>query len=510
MNSLIIDEPVRGQIPPPWFWALPGSERIEALAQGFVPLPPLCRLLGIRPAHIGPASGSWTMPASPWFQNFMPPLVIEALAITALQGTGMSVLAPGSDLRLLALHVNYFRPTRAQSGNLVARARVLNANPFFLFVEALIEDPQGRRVLEARGHARIEAVTPPPPRPPEELRRVEEPRYSTPDPCLRRESGTTVSEETFERGEGMKALEALRASGGGSPLMTLLGLKIERLEEGRLEIAFRASPWFSMFRPEVDVAVLTQIISWTTMATGQTQVRAGTSMSGLAQSIFFNHSVPADGRRLLVQSATWADGTSSGPGGEAKLRDEAGGLAARCVYFGQSVDAARRRRPQAAPARRTLYTLLFTDVVDSTKHLERLGDAKWRETLGEQQKRIRAEIGRYGGTEVDTQGDSFFIRFSSPAQALACARAVRGAVRPLGIEIRAGLHTGECEEQGNELAGLAVHLAARIQGKAGASEIWVSNTLKDLVAGSGLRFEDRGENELKGIEGAWRLWALEG
>jgi class 3 adenylate cyclase len=158
--------------------------------------------------------------------------------------------------------------------------------------------------------------------------------------------------------------------------------------------------------------------------------------------------------------------------------------------------------------KRVLATLLFTDIVGSTEHARRLGDGGWRAVLSQHHSAVRAEIQRCEGIEVDTAGDGFFVRFESPARALECARAAREAVKRLGIEIRVGIHTGECELQGRTLTGMAVHVAARIQGLAGPGDILVSSTVKDIVVGSGTRFEDRGPHLLKGMPGEWRLFSL--
>jgi class 3 adenylate cyclase len=158
--------------------------------------------------------------------------------------------------------------------------------------------------------------------------------------------------------------------------------------------------------------------------------------------------------------------------------------------------------------KRILATLLFTDIVGSTEHARRLGDGGWRAVLSQLHSAVRAEIARCEGTEVDTAGDGFFVRFDSPARALDCARAAREAVKRLGIDIRVGIHTGECELQGRTLTGMAVHVAARIQGLAGPGDILVSSTVKDIVVGSDARFEDRGQHSLKGMPGEWRLLSL--
>ena len=155
-----------------------------------------------------------------------------------------------------------------------------------------------------------------------------------------------------------------------------------------------------------------------------------------------------------------------------------------------------------------LATLLFTDIVGSTEHARRLGDGGWRTLLSRHHNAVRAEILRCEGTEVDTAGDGFFVRFESPARALECAKTAREAVKRLGIDIRVGIHTGECELQGRTVAGMAVHVAARIQALAGAGDILVSSTVKDIVVGSDTRFEDRGPHALKGTPGEWRLFSL--
>jgi pimeloyl-ACP methyl ester carboxylesterase len=157
---------------------------------------------------------------------------------------------------------------------------------------------------------------------------------------------------------------------------------------------------------------------------------------------------------------------------------------------------------------RVLATVLFTDIVGSTDHATRLGDRRWRGLLDEHHGRVRRELERYRGLEVDTAGDGFFASFDGPARAIRAACAIRDSVAPLGIEIRAGLHTGECEVLQDKIAGIAVNTGARVAGEAGPGEVLVSSTVRDLVAGSGIQFEDRGVFELKGVPGEWRLYAV--
>jgi pimeloyl-ACP methyl ester carboxylesterase len=163
----------------------------------------------------------------------------------------------------------------------------------------------------------------------------------------------------------------------------------------------------------------------------------------------------------------------------------------------------------APEADRVLATVLFTDIVDSTKRVAEVGDHRWREILASHHRLVRRELARFRGHEVDTTGDGFLATFDGPARAIRCAAAIRAAVEPLGIRIRAGLHTGECEVLGDRVAGIAVHVGARVAADAGPNEVLVSHTVKDLVAGSGLHFADRGVRPLKGVPGEWRLFAAE-
>jgi class 3 adenylate cyclase/pimeloyl-ACP methyl ester carboxylesterase len=155
-----------------------------------------------------------------------------------------------------------------------------------------------------------------------------------------------------------------------------------------------------------------------------------------------------------------------------------------------------------------LATVLFTDLVGSTVKAAELGDRGWRELLEQHHTRIRRELARYRGVELDTAGDGFFARFDGPARAIRCAAAIQESIAELGLQLRAGLHTGECELLDDKVTGIAVSIGARIAGVAGPGEVLVSRTVKDLVAGSGLQFVDRGEHDLKGIPDAWRLYAI--
>jgi pimeloyl-ACP methyl ester carboxylesterase len=164
---------------------------------------------------------------------------------------------------------------------------------------------------------------------------------------------------------------------------------------------------------------------------------------------------------------------------------------------------------RSAERDRVLATVLFTDIVDSTGLLAKLGDRRWRELLEQFYAAARRQLERFRGREVDTSGDGLFATFDGPARAISCACAIREAMARLGIAVRAGLHTGECEVLGDKVSGIAVHLGARVSAMADPGEVLVSSTVRDLVAGSGLDFGDRGLHTLKGIPGEWRLYSAQ-
>ena len=164
-----------------------------------------------------------------------------------------------------------------------------------------------------------------------------------------------------------------------------------------------------------------------------------------------------------------------------------------------------RPTPQAD---RFLATVLFTDIVGSTKRAASLGDKAWRDVLEQHHATVRRELSHFRGEEISTSGDAFFATFDGPARAVRCAVAIRDRLRESGLPVRAGVHTGECERMGDNIGGLAVHIGSRVAGLAGPGEVLASSTVKDLVAGSGIVFEDRGAHSLKGVPGEWRLFKV--
>jgi class 3 adenylate cyclase len=164
---------------------------------------------------------------------------------------------------------------------------------------------------------------------------------------------------------------------------------------------------------------------------------------------------------------------------------------------------------EALSKQRVLATIMFTDIVDSTAMLAEIGDDAWSHLLEAHYQRIRRALVRFGGREINTTGDGILATFDVPASAIRCAVAAIDSNRELGLNVRAGVHAGECDRSGDDITGIAVHICARVTALAGAGEVLVSRTVKDLVAGSGLGFDDRGAHTLKGLPDVWQLFAVE-
>jgi class 3 adenylate cyclase len=185
------------------------------------------------------------------------------------------------------------------------------------------------------------------------------------------------------------------------------------------------------------------------------------------------------------------------------------------IWFGDDLDRIAAEveefltgAPPPVEIDRVLATVLFTDIVDSTRKAAALGDREWRRLLEGHHAAVRREIARHRGREIKTLGDGFLVTFEGPARAVRCAQAMREGVHPLGLEIRSGLHTGEVEMLGDDVGGIAVNIAARVTEHSGPGEVLVSSTVRDLVAGSGLRFVDRGPRHLKGLDEEMRLFQV--
>jgi class 3 adenylate cyclase len=340
------------------------------------------------------------------------------------------------------------------------------------------------------------------------MERIEEPVYATPDPYLRSFPATPFV-DLQDREDGLTVARKIADGRYDMPVRQIYGLELHDVAEGRAVLSMPASEWFCGLEADLScqaIAALADMAAWACAISLQ---RPGISVVMLDGDTRFLRSVRPDGRRLRSETTT----TEVAPDlfvihGE--MKDADGRLVALTSGATARIDSSRRVRRQRRKAHRTLATMLFTDIVDSTGHAQRLGDTAWRALLEQHNLAVRREVSRFSGTEVTTTGDGFFARFDSPAHAIEAARAVRQAMTAFDLEIRAGIHTGECEMDGTSLTGMAVHIASRIQTAALPGEILVSSTVKDLAVGSALRFIDRGERELKGVPDPWRLYAVAG
>ena len=503
---MIPDEPVRGRTPPPWFRALTGIERYRAFSRGLLPAPPLARLLGSRTTHVAAGTVTVVMPASDACIAGNGQLEMTPVMVAALEGASCTALPAGVDAIPMRFTLKAFRPAWPGKGNLVARARVVNDSTLYVFAEVRVEDPDGRHVAQGSLHSAMQAVEPPPPPPPDTMQRIEEPVYATPDPYLRSFASSPFV-DLQDREDGVTALRKVADGRHSMPVWQTYGLQLHDVAEGRAALSMPASEWFCGLGADVScqaIAALSDMSGWSCAISLQ---RPGISVVLLDSDTRFLRSVRSDGRRLRSDMTA----TEVAPDlfiihGE--MRDADGRLVALATGAAARIDSARRVRRQRKASRRTLATMLFTDIVDSTGHAQRLGDTAWRALLEQHNLAVRREVSRCNGTEVTTTGDGFFARFDSPAHAVEAARAVRQAMTALHLEVRAGIHTGECEIEGTTLTGMAVHIASRIQAAALPGEILVSSTVRDLAVGSALRFVDRGERQLKGVPEPWRLYTV--
>lgn len=479
----MLNETVRGIVPEPGIFSLPGLERMRLYQQGRLPATPHARLLGYRLTQVSSGSSVLSQPITPWSEIYDGFADVTAISAMSAYVTASTAAPAGTDLRLVTLSIRYLRSLTVDDGSVIARGRLLHAGSSFTTVETLIEDPLGRGVAHTTATTVNVPLDPPPPAwlpPPDES--AQEPVYATLDPFQRR---LPPSLEIF-------------------PAAAFLGMQIEDQSETSVTTTMPTSPWFSMLRREVDPGIIAAFAN-------HTATFVSTQVAGAQRAVTFEVTFsilrgmpPADGRELrgTASMVARADDTFIIDG----RTDDADGTP---IAIGHGTLQLRERRTrQRSPSNRVLLTVLFTDIVGSTERAGEEGDAKWRDMLEDHHATVRRQIELHTGREVKTTGDGFLATFDSPSRAVQCAQAIKTGLAKLGLEIRAGVHTGECELMGADVAGLAVHVASRVQSTAKPSEILVSNTVRDLAVGSGLEFVDRGTQELKGLSGAWHLFAV--
>ena len=502
----MIDEPVRGSLPDPSFGSLPGIDRARAWLRGVVPPGPLHHLTGLRLTQVGAGSAVGTMPATPWVQMIDGSIDFRILMEAGLAFAVLTGAPGGTDVRPAAITVNGLRQGRVESEMLIARARVLNSGPTFTLAEVLVEDGFGRGVAHGVGTYFVDPIEPPPPPWVGSDAPAELPTYPSPDPYQRPFAspflGTYLEESTFLS----VARDVIAGVLAPLPVMELLGIRVLDAGEGEYTSTLRAGEWLCLRSRAVSPGVLLSMAHMILGATTGTLCPLGYRFGNLDQTVTFLAPVDPDGRDVIVR------GRVTHRRGDVlmcvvELTDADGHLVA--VAHQTSLLRPPRRPAAAGPASvRRIVTVLFSDVVKSTERAAELGDASWTELLARHHAIVRKHLEIFKGIEVKTTGDGFLATFESPGQAIQAARAIRDGLGVLGLEIRVGLHTGECELSRSDVAGIAVHIASRIQALAEPGEILLSGTVHDLVTGSGLPFIDRGRHALKGVQAQWQVYAL--
>ena len=496
-------EPARGGFPDPLFYLQAGIDQARAWQENRAPRVPLSHLTGLQPTQVRPGAITLTMPASPWLATHDGAVNVEILVQDALEFAVLTGVGPGQEIRTASLVYNRLRPPSVESENFVAKANTVSAGRTFTFAEVFVEDAKGRGVGHGTGSFVVRAVNRAEDAPSVPAVKYDPPVYARPDPYLRPAPPRPTG---LEEMSGLAVVLAHRDAERADPLQSLLGIRLLDAADGTTTWSMAATEWLCGRTRQVSPGVISVLASYAAGYASATLMPAGYRLGVLDHGVTFLRRVPPDGSELIARGIV----SHQGDGlylSSADVTDAEGNAVAvgrrTSLFSPPRQSAAAELQPD-----RVLATVLFTDIVGSTEAAQRLGDAGWRETLELHHAVVRRELEVWRGREIKTTGDGFLATFESPGRAVQAARAIRDGVRRLGLEIRAGLHMGECEVSGNDVSGIAVHLAARVVRLAGPGEVLVSGTIRDLVAGSGLRFADKGRHRLKGIDGEWPVFAL--
>jgi class 3 adenylate cyclase len=500
-------EPVRGGLPDPGFYSLPGLDQVNALRRGLIPRPPLSHLTGLTVTEAGPGTATLTLPASPWFDSGEG-MMIQVLAEAALSTAVLAGAPPAMDVRTAALSLTQFRSATLDADKLIAHGRTIRKAPTFTYAEAAIQDDLGREIARVTGAVVVRAKEPPPPPalplgPPQDT-----PAYATPDP-YRRPLPSEVAPVTQEQWERLDGLTISRLLATGTPLLpvfALFGAQGVSADPGRAVLTMTTSDWLCHRSREVAPGALATLAYDALVGAIMTVAGPATRLGFVNLNVSFFRPVMPDGRELVAEAIV-TEHQGESVIASVTISDADGEVVAS--GYNTSVLLSRRGRP---PARleSVLATVVFTDLVASTARATELGDEQWRQLLRDHEALVRRNLASFRGREIKTTGDGFLATFDSPDRAVQCARAIRDATLSLGMDVRVGIHAGQCEFAAGDITGIAVHLASRVLHAAAPGEVLVSSTVRDLLLGSGLGFEDRGRHELKGIEGDWVLFALKG
>jgi uncharacterized protein (TIGR00369 family) len=509
---LTLRQPTRGAIWGAETLAMSGLDMLRANIARTLRDPPVGRLTGLRLSEVGLGMATAAMPASLWWQTGAGVFFSGTVAFAADLPLGCAVLTtapPGMGVASAELSVSFLRAATIRSQTLIGRARLIHGTRALGLAEATIEDGRGRLL----GHATSRCVIFPLDPEVATARQADGERApNLPDPYLAEIEGEVYGQEYWDSTPGIDAVRGVVSGDFMPPALRLMGLRGVSVTEGHVTIAMAASGWHANARGVMYGGSLAYLADATMNLTTLTTIPAATAFGPLDLKIHFLRPVfPGTGELTARAKVVHRGRTIAVTHCEIFDADEkmvAQATASQLILPGRPWDRPLHVADEfTADSGRVLITVLFTDVVDSTGHANRLGDGGWRVLLADYHAAVREQLQRFQGTEVDNAGDGFLASFDGAGRAVRCASAIRDAARGLGLEVRSGIHAGECEQSGGKLVGIAVHIGARLAAVAAPGEILVSSTVKDLVSGSGIAFDDRGERALKGIVGEWRLYA---
>lgn len=509
---IIEREPVRGRAWGADVLERAGLDMLRAAVDRALPDPPITKLVGLRLTEIGLGTASAAMPASLWWQSGAGVFLAGSIAFVAdlpLASAVLSTAPAGAIVTSSELSVSFVRPATIRNRTLAGRARLIHSTTSLGLAEATIEDAEGRllghatsRCLIFRPEASSLASVAPGAMTPD-----------APDPYLRPVEGVVQGQDYWNATPGIEVVRSVVAGDFMPPVFRLFGMRMPSASEGELTMTMPASPWLANAFGVLYGGALAQLADAALSLSVLTTVPAGTAFSPLDMKIYFLRPVRTDGRALAARARVLQRGRTI-----AVVSCDIVDADERVVAHASGSQLILPGRPWARPVHvadeftqdidRVVATILFVDIVDSTGEAARLGDHAWRRALEEYRAAVRAQLQRYRGTEIDDAGDGFLASFDGAARAIRCAAAIADAVRPLGLRLRAGVHTGECELSGKKLVGVAVHVGARLASVAAPGEILVSSTVRELAGTANLTFEDRGVRTLKGIAGVWHVYAV--
>jgi len=471
---------------------LPGLDVLRASLERRLPEPPVTKLTGLRLSEVGLATATAWMPATGWWQSAAGVFLAGTTAFAADMALSSSVLssAPaGVGVTTSELSVSFLRAGTIRSQTITGRGRLIHATRSLGLAEASLTDARGRLLAHASSRCVLSRADP------EILaaRQLPEARASDlAEPYLGEAEGDVYGQEYWDATAGLTVMRQLADGETHPPCFQFLGIRPVQASEGSMTMAMTASAWLcDGFGVVYAGAIAFLADAAITLAAGTT-VPPGTAFSTIDLKLY------------LLRTVLPTNCQITGPDGAVIAQAAGSVLILPGRHWERPVQVADEITAESS---RVLTTVLFTDIVGSTRRAAELGDERWGQVLAEHHAIVREQIRRFRGREVDTAGDGFLIAFDGAARAVRCAMAVRDHLRHIGLEVRSGIHAGECDESGGKLVGIAVHIGSRLLGLAEPGEVLVSSTVKDLVAGSGIEFDDRGEHTLRDIAGAWHLYA---